>query len=249
MLDIFSAWKRTANSPKLFPGKSMQDDGVKGSRDATAFSNKLESLLSFLDDLQNNDSYNEPPSNYDGREILGVTSTHVPCTSLADIMNLACDTSRPGEEEEGHKDLHDCILASTKTHSSSKALISREKKYIWDEWEETVQDGAMVLLDIERNMAPGDDPEEYTKPSSMPADARQQLQLLKAMSEEIQTRASSMKIELEYKTKKVEELHALRVKNESVHVGRMKSMKQEWKTRLEDAKAEHDKVSCLSITF
>ena len=225
----------------------MEDDEVQGSHSATTFSHKLESLLSFLDDLQNNDSCNELCSNYDSREIFGVTSSHVACTGPADVTNSARDTARLGEEEERDKDLHDCVFASTKTSSSSKSLLTREKKYIWDEWEETVQDGVMVLLDIEQNMAPGDDPKEYTKSNPMPADARQQLQLLKAMSEEVQTRASSMKIELEYKTKKVEELHALRVKTESDHVQRMKSMKQEWKTRLEDAKAERDKVRVCPI--
>ena len=227
----------------------MKDDDVKGSHSATTFSNKLESLLSFLDDLQNTDSCNELSSNYDGREIFGVTSSHVACTGPADIKNSASNTARLGEEEERDKDLHDCVVPSTKTSSSSKSLLTREKKYIWDEWEETVQDGAMVLLDIDQQMAPGDDPKEYTKSNPMPADARQQLQLLKAMSEEVQTRASSMKIELDYKTKKVEELHELRVKTESDHVQRMKSMKQEWKTRLKDAKAERDEVRVCPISF
>ena len=71
------------------------------------------------------------------------------------MMYLAQSLHLPGEEEDGHKDLHDCILASTKTHSS---YISREKKHIWDEWEETVQDGAMALLDVEQKIAPVDDP-------------------------------------------------------------------------------------------
>lgn len=238
--------KPVSLSPTLL--RVMEDGDVEGSHSATTFSNKLASLLSFLDDLQNTDSCNELSSNYDGREMFGVTSSHVACTGPAVIKNSA-NTARLGEEEERDKDLHDCVVPSTKTSSSSKSLLTREKIYIWDEWEETVQDGAMVLLDIDRHMAPGDDPKEYTKSNLMPADARQQLQLLKAMSEEVQTRASSMKIELDYKTKKVEELHALRVKTESDHVQRMKSMKQEWKTRLEDAKAERDEVRVCPISF
>jgi hypothetical protein len=218
----------------------MQDGELKGSQDATTFSNKLESLLSFLDDLQNDDSLNELPSNYDEREILGVTSSHVACTGPADITNSARGTARLGEEEERDKDIYNCVFPSTETSSSSKSLLIREKKYIWDEWAE---------LDVEQKMAHGDDHKESTKSNSMPADARQQLQLLKAMSEEVQTRASSMKIELEYKAKKVEELHAIRVKTESDHVQRMKTMKQEWKERLKDAKAEHDKVSPCPIRF
>lgn len=234
--------KPVSLSPTLL--RVMEDDDVEGSHSATTFSNKLASLLSFLDDLQNTDSCNELSSNYDGREMFGVTSSHVACTGPAVIKNSA-NTARLGEEEERDKDLHDCVVPSTKTSSSSKSLLTRD----WDEWEETVQDGAMVLLDIDRHMAPGDDPKEYTKSNLMPANARQQLQLLKAMSEEVQTRASSMKIELDYKTKKVEELHALRVKTESDHVQRMKSMKQEWKTRLEDAKAERDEVRVCPISF
>ncbi|KAL3821943.1 LOW QUALITY PROTEIN: hypothetical protein ACHAXA_004431 [Cyclostephanos tholiformis] len=222
---------------------NLSEPFVEQMHEGSAFSDKLESLLSFLDDLENNDSCNVDSNNDNRQGIRGVDTTRRACTVLTDVTNSAFGNAKSGYEEGRGDDLHDCILASTKTLTSSKLLANHDKKYIWDEWEETLQDGTMVLLDIEKKMAPSDDPEESSKANATPAYARQQLQQLKAMSEEIQTRASSMKIELEYKTKKVEELHALRVKNESDHVRRMKSIKQEWKTRLEDAKAEHDKVS------
>jgi hypothetical protein len=206
--------------------------------DGSAYSEKLESLLSFLDDLENNgsDNVNEASVSNSRREIRGVDTTRRACTLLTDVT----------QKRDG--DFHDCALASTKARSPPKPPANHEKKYIWDEWDETLQDGAMVLLDIDNKMTTGNDLEDYSKANATPASARQQLQQLKAMSEEIQTRASSMKIELEYKTKKVEELHTLRVKNESDHIRRMKSIKQEWKTRLDDAKAEYDKVGGLTIT-
>jgi hypothetical protein len=207
--------------------------------DGSAISDKLESLLSFLDDLENNESCYVASVNDNRREIHGVDTTRHACTLLTDVTKT---------EKESGGDIYDCVLASTKTRSPSKPLANYEKKYIWDEWEETLQDGAVVLLDTDSKMTSGNDPEKYSKANVTPAFARQQLQQLRAMSEEIQTRASSMKIELEYKTKKVEELHALRVKNESDHVRRMTSIKQEWKTRLDDAKAEYDKVGGLTIT-
>ena len=52
-----------------------------------------------------------------------------------------------------------------------------------------------------------------------------------------------MKLHLEQKSKVVENLHSIRVKNESEHVTKMKSVKQEWKKRLEGVNGDNDKVS------
>ena len=164
-----------------------------------SFSGKVDSLLSFLDDLDKNAS---------GNELDGVP-------------------------QEG----------KLKEETDSGPPLSRVKKYIWDDWEETAQDGDVTLLDIQQKMAPREHDVENIQSKSVPAaiDVRRQLLQLKAMSQEIQTRASSMTVELEYKTKKLEELHTLRVRNADAHVQKMKSSKQEWKKRHEDAREEHDK--------
>ena len=128
-----------------------------------SFSGKVDSLLSFLDDLDKNAS---------GNELDGVP-------------------------QEG----------KLKEETDSGPPLSRVKKYIWDDWEETAQDGDVTLLDIQQKMAPREHDVENIQSKSVPAaiDVRRQLLQLKAMSQEIQTRASSMTVELEYKTKKLEE--------------------------------------------
>jgi len=221
------------------------------------YSDKLSSLLNYLDE-QNNDSIS---NKYDdsGGEIGGVTSsTHdiIPVrTGLVDITNASerrSAFSRSSEEKKKLKDNNDLVSASSesKTHRRrSKPLhVTREKKYIWDDWE-TTEDGDIVSLNTQEtvsNMPSGDalEQEKKTTPSnSLPVDMERQLAELKLMSEEIASRSTAMKLELEHKTKKVEELHSIRVKSESEHVQKMKSVKQEWKKRIESAKEEHERVS------
>jgi hypothetical protein len=128
---------------------------------------------------------------------LGITTSHVACTGPADITNSAHGAVRLGEGGGRDKDIHDCIFPSTKTSSSSKSLLICKRKYIWDGW---------AVLDVEKKTAHGDDHKESIKSNSMPADACQQLQLLKAMSGEVQTRALSVKIELEFRAKEVQRI-------------------------------------------
>ena len=222
------------------------------------YSDKLSSLLNYLDE-QNNDSIISNKYDDSGGEIGGVTSsTHdAPArTGLVDITNASerrSAFSRSSEEKKKLKDNSDIVSASSsesKTHRrrSKPQHVTREKKYIWDDWE-TTEDGDIVSLqdkETTSNMSSGDvlEQEKKTAPSnSLPVDMERQLAELKLMSEEIQTRSNAMKLELEHKTKKVEELHSIRVNNESEHVQKMKSVKQEWKKRIESAKEEHERVS------
>ena len=222
------------------------------------YSDKLSSLLNYLD--EQNDSIISNRYDDSGGEIGGVTSsTHdiIPVrTGLVDITNASerrSAFSRSSEEKKKLKDNNDIVSASSsesKTHRrrSKPQHVTREKKYIWDDWE-TTEDGDIVSLNTQEtvsNMPSGDalEQEKKTTPSnSLPVDMERQLAELKLMSEEIQTRSNAMKLELEHKTKKVEELHSIRVKNESEHVQKMKSVKQEWKKRIESAKEEHERVS------
>ena len=229
------------------------------------YSDKLSSLLNYLDE-QNNDSIISNKYDDSGGEIGGVTSsTHdAPArTGLVDITNASerrSAFSRSSEEKKKLKDNNDIVSASneSKTHRrrSKQLYVTREKKYIWDDWE-TTEDGDIVSLNTQEtvsNMPSGDALEQEKKstptPSnSLPIDMERQLAELKLMSEEIQTRSNAMKLELEHKTKKVEELHSIRVKNESEHVQKMKSVKQEWKKRIESAKEEQERVSWRYIFY
>lgn len=229
------------------------------------YSDKLSSLLNYLD--EQNDSIISNRYDDSGGEIGGVTSsTHdiIPVrTGLVDITNASerrSAFSRSSEEKKKLKDNNDIVSASneSKTHRrrSKQLYVTREKKYIWDDWE-TTEDGDIVSLNTQEtvsNMPSGDalEQEKKTTPSninSLPVDMERQLAELKLMSEEIQTRSTAMKLELEHKTKKVEELHSIRVNNESEHVQKMKSVKQEWKKRIESAKEEHQRVSWRSIFY
>ena len=236
----------------------MTSDTSKELRAATPtkpyqYSEKLESLLSFLEEHceQKYDSGDKLSNECGGREA-DVSTSRRARTGLADISNSARASTRTGEDEEEIKEQHVPIHATSKSLSftrATKTIVTREKKYIWEDWEETMQEGEMVLIGSEPKMPSCDEIEERSCPPSngLPVDAHQQLQELRSMSEEIQTRAAAMKIELDHKSKKVDELHSIRVKNESEHVETMKLVKQEWKKRIECAQVENDTVRKLSF--
>jgi hypothetical protein len=209
------------------------------------YSDKLQSLLSFLDEHcePKHDSRDELPG-IGGRKAGGSPSRSTR-TGLADITN---DSSKRGkavtcQDEEEFKDCTICL--DVPRNPSAKLQVMHEKKYIWDDWCETGA-GDMVLLQDEPGISAGGKVDEVgTSRKGLPINAQQQLAELKCMSDEIQTRAAGMKSELEQKSKSVQELHSIRVKNEAEHVQKMKSAKQEWKKRLEVAKAERDMVSAF----
>jgi len=128
------------------------------------------------------------------------------------------------------------------------AKLDEETKYLWNDLEGTVEDVDEQVIDENTEVTKDEIvevkdavPDKQSK--RCPVDTRQQLQLLKSMSEEIQARADAMRLQLEQKTREVEELHSIRVKNEAEHVQKMISVKQEWKQRIEDVTAEHEKAS------
>mmetsp|Transcript_12305 Transcript_12305/g.26603 ORF Transcript_12305/g.26603 Transcript_12305/m.26603 type:complete len:479 (-) Transcript_12305:737-2173(-) len=225
---------------------------------SSQYSDKLDSLLNFLDKHceKENDSDDKLSSDC-GRREADVTPTHCACTGLGDIANHnASERSSwhgsserkeaiTGQDEEELKDLNDRCNASSKARrSSAESHIIREKKYIWDDWSETGAGDIVLLQDEFRNPA-GDGMEKsasFESSNGLPPNARQQLQELKSMSQEISARAASMKIELEQKREVLDHLHSIRVKSESDHVQKMKSAKQNWKKRLECLKTERDGV-------
>ena len=214
------------------------------------YSEKLQSLLDFLDEHDGAADYNvrggpkPPPS---------ATRRVSACGGgLADITNCGQSTSDAraslaGEKEEALKDIGDHIDANVRPRGSSKNHVMRDKKYIWDDWSET-GDGGMIFLQEESSAPAGRGVPKSSEngdsiENTVPDNAHEQLRELKLMSLELSTRATAMKIEMEQKRREVEELHSIRVKNESAHVERMKSVKQEWKKRVEVATAECDRIT------
>ncbi len=240
--------------------------------DPTQFSSKLNSLLNFLEEI--NDKSDCITHGKGEREIGGVSSTHMPLTCYADTTNSALSTSRMCVDEKK-------VDESNKIRSSNP-LLNCEKKHIWDDWDEVNRDtfcqkkyiwddDELAMLDEETKCLwlnwegtakDVDVQSSDNKPNATigeivtsevtvsdkqskrcPIDARQQLQLLKSMSEEVQTHAAGMKIQLEQKNRELEELHCIRVKNESEHALKMISAKQEWKQRIVDVNVDHEKAS------
>ena len=189
-----------------------------------SYSDKLESLLNFLDLEENGEN-----------DIRTKSSTRA--AGLVDITNTSL--SKPREEEKANKD----------GQQMSKSLVNNDKKksYIWDDWgEEATQDGETISLEPKTSSG-GGEKSCAVENVTLPANMQKQLAELKAMSDEIQTKAAAMKIELEHKTDKVEELHSIRVKHESEHVERMKAIQREGKKRIDTVKGEHKRVSIISF--
>ncbi|KAL7550907.1 hypothetical protein ACHAWF_014117 [Thalassiosira exigua] len=216
------------------------------------YSDKLESLLSFLEEHNLDDDCSSTGN--DGRRQLDTSSSPGARAGLVDVTNRTPTRAEEKNiasaiEKELSSSSH--FVNATSKAERSKPLVMREKKYIWDDWEEdsllASLDECFELNDLadESMMTSGEEVEESLPQRSskgVPANAHQQLQELRSMSQEIQARASTMRTNLEQKRKKVEELHSIRVQNESAHVQNMKSVKQEWKKRIDGVKSEHERV-------
>lgn len=192
-------------------------------------SNRLDSLLTFLEQCGDDDCNG---SFCGGREASGGVS----CGSrgLFDITNEKPHVGS-GEEKAKLKDRtnHPDDPKKPNPFVTTTALPRvREKKYVWEkEWDDLLQedpsDDEEVPAHREKPDAPPGErlPEKNTPPGErLPVNARQQLQELKALSAEIQTKATALRIELEHKTNKVEQLHSLRVKSEADHVQKVGPM-------------------------
>jgi len=208
---------------------------------SSQYSQKVQSLLNFLDEQCEQRHDIELPGN-GGEHAFRSRSA---CASLVDATNNSstgnAENGNPAthQNEEKFKDSRICLDAQVKT--CSKLHVMREKKYIWDDWRE--MGTGVVLLQDEHSTLAGDEVDELGNPKGSSINAQQQLQELKSLSDEIQTRATAMKIELERKNKVVKELQSIRVNRETDHVQKIKSLKQKWKKRLEVATSERDMVS------
>jgi hypothetical protein len=221
------------------------------------YSDRFEVLFKFLD-AKSISNENDSVDTSLHKRING--SSTVPCShGLVDITNYQSSHQETSERVDRQKETtikgklgnnNDCTITNhvtTTLSADEKAACNKAKRYIWDDWEETL-DGQIVLLrDVQLDkpaglvlqlsntkMAAGED-----KTEAMAATLKD----LKAMSKEIQSRAATLKTELEAKKAEVEELHAIRIQNEAEHVKRMKSLKRQLKERSGEMKTKHDQAS------
>ena len=149
------------------------------------YSDKLESLLTFLDEQGNN---NRDDENKSGAGLVDITNNSTAITS--------------------------------KSNRSQRKRMSNgggEKKYVWDSWDLTTQDGGTTSIQDASDKSLPNETSTTTSianKSCLNSNLVDQLAELKLMSEQIQTRATTMKMELEDKSNKVEHLHSIRVKSE-----------------------------------
>ena len=156
------------------------------------YSDKLSNLLTFLDEQgssnRDDDSKDQLSINNnnddDNGEMKGASDY-----GLVDITN------------------NSTAVASKSNRSQRKRRSSGggEKKYVWDSWDH--------LSDKSLPNKPSTTT-SITNESGLNPNLVDQLAELKLMSEQIQTRATTMKMELEDKSNKVEHLHTIRVKSE-----------------------------------
>lgn len=219
----------------------MSDKSIDSiSSDPARFSTKVNSLLNFLDEI-------------DDRSDNSVRRSSQLCVDekrVDESNNPQSPNARLIREKKYVWDDWDEVLEKDPIHrkkyiwdDDEMAMLDEETKCLWNDWEGTEHLDAQLIDDKpyvakdESDVVPG------KQSKRCPADARLQLQLLKSMSEEVQTRADTMKTQLEQSTREVEDLHAIRIKNESDHVQKMILLKQVWKQRIEDVNAEHEKAS------
>lgn len=173
-----------------------KENGVSpptASKQPKRYSDKLSKLLTFLD---NKDQISINNNNDDNGEIKGASNY-----GLVDITNKST------------------AIASKSNQSQRKSRSSGggEKKYVWDSWDLTTQDGGTTSIQDASDKSLPNKPStttSITNESGLNSNLVDQLQELKLMSEQIQTRTTTMKMELEDKSNKVEHLHTIRVKSE-----------------------------------
>lgn len=206
-------------------------------------------LLEFLDEHQINDFIaTTTNTNSLSNDDEGPSNSHP-------TGNLHCLADTPNYRSPKQQTPKQTAFANTNEETfqdscNTNSMRRNTRKYIWDDWEET-NDGHLVQL---RDLAIADN--EVSKVSntqttgdSQRETARRQLQDIKAIGEEIQSRAFNMKEELVEKSLLVEELHSTRVQNEADHVKQMKCLKKQWKEKFEEAKSKHEKVSLPANAF
>ncbi|KAL3782973.1 hypothetical protein HJC23_003129 [Cyclotella cryptica] len=239
--ESFDEFIAEATSSSTSSRSSLPND--QGNR----FSNRLESLLKFIDEKENNDvdfvetsAYKRYNNGYDS------------CGVHRGLVDNSNSTGQPSHQSttEGIVGQNEKAFKNNSGANDSAFLgqsANKSKRYVWDEWEERDLVRDMSLNDgvpagkTKHEMAAGDNKTESV------SRARQQLISLKAMGEEIHARAASLKSSLEEKNIEIERLHCLRIQNEADHVKAMKSLKRQWKERKIEMKTKHDEAS-LNMT-
>ena len=131
---------------------------------------------------------------------------------LSNLLTFLDEQGNNNRDDENKSGLVDITNNSTAVSSKSnrsqrkrRSSVGGEKKYVWDSWDH--------LSDKISPNKPSTTT-SITNESGLNSNLVDQLAELKLMSEQIQTRATTMKMELEDKSNKVEHLHSIRVKSE-----------------------------------
>ena len=186
--------------------KENEVSSPTASKPPKRYSDKLSKLLTFLDEQGNSncddDSKDQLSINNNNDDDNGETKG-ASDYGLVDITNNSTAVSSK----------------SNRLQRTRRSSGGGQKKYVWDSWDLTTQDGDTTSNQDASDKRLPNKPSTTTSianESCLNSNLVDQLAELKLMSEQIQTRATTMKMELEDKSNKVEHLHSIRVKSELI---------------------------------
>ena len=158
------------------------------------------------------------------------------------------DKASSGLAEETTTDVnHQRGLCDISNHQDKTRASKREKKYIWDIYDEESEKAVVKLEDDDIGPASDDDGAEGAKrPPLLPVDARKQLSELHNAVETIRKQFSSMKNELETKRRVVEDLHKERLAAEKSHVDAVKLLQQVHSAKFDETERRSKEVRELA---
>ena len=160
------------------------------------------------------------------------------------------DKASSGLAEETTTDVnHQRGLCDISNHQDKTRASKREKKYIWDIYDEESEKAVVKLEDDNMGPASDDDGAEGVRAKRaplLPVDARKQLSELHNAVETIRKQFSSMKNELETKRRVVEDLHKERLAAEKSHVDAVKLLQQVHSAKFDETERRSKEVRELA---
>ena len=200
-------------------------------------SKRFESLINFLDQESGVATAEVNNDNQRGGRSGSIDSRG----SLLDITNNELQSSQTSERISS-KNKEKLKNPTDRVNELIIARSSKNKKYIWDEWDEKIE---CYGVDADNDVQ-----DDETRDSQIAGDiqaekisaARLQLIQLKAAGDEIQARAAKLKTNQETLKADIDRLHSIRIENEANHVKSMKMLKREFTNRKAKTEAETKKV-------
>lgn len=200
-------------------------------------SQRFESLLHFLDE-ENCIALEADDDNQRRSKSSSITLDSR--RSLLDITNSTLQSSQTLERiscqnKEKLKNQSDRVNDGCLETELAIAPSNKSKKYIWEEWDLEVDNGAQDEEKKDIQMAGDSQAEKISA-------ARQQLIQLKAAGEEIQARATKLKSSQGALKAEIDRLHSIRIEQEANHVKNMRTLKLKFVNRKAKTEAETEKV-------